>query len=232
MTKRKLVRFAETANFRNVLQPGFKDVFGKDHPIKGKWREVFFKNDNPLVVELGCGKGEYTIGLARKNHEMNFIGIDIKGARIWRGAKTALEESLDNVMFLRTRIEFITSFFGKDEVNEIWLTFPDPQPKKKRKRLSSSRFLNQYKQFLKADGFLHLKTDSELMYRYTLGLAVHNKLYIAEATEDVYHSHLSGDELQIKTFYEKGFLEKGSRIFYMKFRLTDCETINELPADE
>ena len=232
MTKRKLERFAETATFKNVLQPGLNDVLGKDHPIKGKWRDVYFKNDSPLVVELGCGKGEYTVGLARKNRHKNFIGIDIKGARIWRGARTALDENLSNVMFLRTRIEFIGSFFDKNEVDEIWLTFPDPQPKKKRKRLSSSRFLNQYKSFLKPEGFLHMKTDSQLLYQYTINLAVHNNLSVDIATEDLYHSELHSDELLIQTFYEKGFLEKGLRIYYMKFKLSDSEIIDEPPEDE
>ena len=232
MTKRKLERFAETATFKNVLQPGLNDVLGKDHPIKGKWRDVYFKNDSPLVVELGCGKGEYTVGLARKNRHKNFIGIDIKGARIWKGARTALDENLSNAMFLRTRIEFIGSFFDKNEVDEIWLTFPDPQPKKKRKRLSSSRFLNQYKSFLKPEGFLHMKTDSQLLYQYTINLAVHNNLSVDIATEDLYHSELYSDELLIQTFYEKGFLEKGLRIYYMKFKLSNSEIIDEPPEDE
>jgi len=232
MTKRKLERFAEMTSFKNVLQPVFNEVFGKDHPVKGNWRDVFFENDFPLVIELGCGKGEYTVGLAKKDHLKNFVGVDIKGARIWRGAKTALEEDLKNVMFLRTRIEFIGSFFDKDEVDEIWLTFPDPQPKKRLKRLSSSRFLNQYKLFLKPEGFLHMKTDSHLLYQYTYNLAMHNHLSVVAATEDLYHSDFAGEELEIRTFYEKGFLEKGLRIFYMKFRLSDCEIIKEPPEDE
>jgi tRNA (guanine-N7-)-methyltransferase len=232
MTKRKLERFAEMASFRNVIQPGFSEVFRKDHPIKGKWRDVFFENDYPLVVELGCGKGEYTVGLANINRHKNFIGIDIKGARIWKGAKTAMESNLKNAMFLRTRIEFISSFFDKDEVDEIWLTFPDPQPRKRRKRLSSSMFLNQYKSFLKPDGFLHLKTDSHLLYQYTFSLATHNNLCVDLATDDLYHSDFISDELQIRTFYEKGYLEQGLRIYYMKFKLSDCEIIKEPPEDE
>ncbi len=231
MTKRKLERFAETATFKNVLQPEFEDIFGRDHPIKGQWRNVYFKNDFPLVLELGCGKGEYTVGLAVNNHHKNFIGVDIKGARIWRGAKTAMEENLTNVMFLRTRVEFIGSFFETDEVDEIWLTFPDPQPKKKQKRLSSSRFLNLYKKFLKSEGFLHLKTDSQLLYNYTYNLIAYNNLFMDIATEDLYHSDLSGDVLQIKTFYEQGFLEKGMKIHYIKFKLSDCKIINEPPED-
>ena len=168
MTKRKLERFTEMAHFRNVLQPGFDEVFGRKHPIMGKWHDTFFGNDNPIVIELGCGKGEYTVGLAKKFPEKNFIGIDIKGSRMWRGAKSAIEENLKNTGFLRTRIEFINSFFDKDEVDEIWLTFPDPQPKKSNKRLSSCRFLNMYSNFLKQEGYIHLKTDSELLYSYTL----------------------------------------------------------------
>ncbi|HJX70354.1 MAG TPA: tRNA (guanosine(46)-N7)-methyltransferase TrmB [Bacteroidales bacterium] len=232
MTKKKLERFAEIAAFTNVLQPGFFEVFEKNHPIKGKWRDVFFENDFPLVIELGCGKGEYTVGLAKKYSQKNFVGIDIKGARIWRGAKTAIDEDIKNVMFLRTRIEFISSFFEKDEVDEIWLTFPDPQPKKKRKRLTSGRFLNRYKLFLKPEGFLHLKTDSRVLYEFTINLAVHNGLPVLSATDDLYHSDLISDELQIKTFYEKGFLEQGLRIFYMKFKLSGCEMIKEPPEDE
>lgn len=232
MTKRKLERFAEMATFKNVLQPRFNDVFGKNHSIKGKWREVLFRNDFPLVIELGCGKGEYTTGLARKYPQKNFVGVDIKGARIWRGAKTALDEDLKNVMFLRTRIEFINSFFGKDEVDEIWLTFPDPQPKKKRKRLSSAGFLNQYKLFMKPEGFVHLKTDSRLLYQYAISLAVYNKLPVDMATDDLYHSDLISDELHMKTFYEKGFLEEGLKICYVRFKLSGCEKINEPPEDE
>src|SRR4030042_4002212 len=232
MTKKKLERFAEIAAFTNVLQPGFFEVFEKNHPIKGKWRDVFFENDFPLVIELGCGKGEYTVGLAKKYSQKNFVGIDIKGARIWRGAKTAIDEDIKNVMFLRTRIEFISSFFEKDEVDEIWLTFPDPQPKKKRKRLTSGRFLHRYKLFLKPQGFLHLKTASRVLSEFTINLAVHNGLPVLSATDDLYHSDLISDELQIKTFYEKGFLEQGLRIFYMKFKLSGCEMIKEPPEDE
>ncbi|MBN2214448.1 MAG: tRNA (guanosine(46)-N7)-methyltransferase TrmB [Bacteroidales bacterium] len=232
MTKRKLERFAEMTSFKNVLQPGFFEVYGKNHPVRGRWRDILFKNDSPVIIELGCGKGEYTVSLAKKCPERNFIGIDIKGARIWRGAKTAMDEDLRNVMFLRTRIEFINSFFDKDEVDEIWLTFPDPQPNKKRKRLTSSRFLNQYKLFLKPEGFVNLKTDSRLLYEYTTSLANYNELPVDLATDDLYHSDLISDVLQIKTFYEKGFLEKGLNIFYMRFRLSGCALIKEPAKDE
>lgn len=231
MAKRKLARFAEMESFQNVLQPDFTEVFRKDHAIKGKWRELFFKNSNPLVIELGCGKGEYTVGLAKKYSEKNFIGIDIKGARIWRGAKTALDENIKNAGFLRTRIEFIDSFFQKNEVDEIWLTFPDPQPKKSKKRLSSGRFLNIYRNFIKHEGIVHLKTDNKELYQYTLSLARSNNLKIEAQTDDLYANTMCDEILGIRTFYEKQFLEKGLKIHYLKFRLPEKTTIIE-PTDE
>jgi tRNA (guanine-N7-)-methyltransferase len=157
MVKKKLQRFAEMETFTNVLQPEFNESFRKDHVVKGQWNKLHFDNEHPIVLELGCGKGEYTTGLARRFPQKNFIGIDIKGSRIWRGAHTALQENLKNVRFLRTHIEIINSFFGRDEVDEIWVTFPDPQLKKKRKRLTSSRFLSYYSQFLRNNGIIHLK---------------------------------------------------------------------------
>jgi len=163
MTKRKLQRFAEMETFANVIQPEFEEVFGKDFRLKGLWNKCQFHNENPVVLELGCGKGEYATGLAKHFPDKNFIGVDIKGSRMWRGATTALGEQLHNVMFLRTRIEMIGSFFGPDEVDEIWLTFPDPQLKKARKRLTSSRFLNSYRTFLKKSGIIHLKTDNDVL---------------------------------------------------------------------
>src|SRR4030042_687760 len=162
--------------FPNVIQPAFEEAFRTDYPLKGKWNREFFKNQHPLVLELGCGKGDYTLGLASLFPEINFIGVDIKGARIWKGAKTALLESIPNVGFLRIRIEFIDSFFAPGEVDEIWLTFPDPQLEKKRKRLTAPKFLNEYRMFLKNNGVIHLKTDNKVLYNYTLDTVRYNQL--------------------------------------------------------
>jgi tRNA (guanine-N7-)-methyltransferase len=230
MTKKKLQRFAEMETFSNVIQPEFDEVFGKDYKLKGQWNSQQFHNENPVVLELGCGKGEYTVGLARRFPKKNFIGVDIKGSRIWRGARTALLENLGNAMFLRTHIELINSFFGPAEVDEIWITFPDPQLKKKRKRLTSSRFLNNYTRFLKDNGMIHLKTDNTVLYRYTLDLALINGLRIRFQTDDLYNSGLSNELLDIKTFYEGQFLDKGMKINYLCFELPHDKTIEE-PAD-
>ena len=227
MTKKKLQRFAEMETFGNVIQTTFNEVYGKNHPLKGNWRKKVFKNDNPLILELGCGKGEYTIELARRNPGTNFIGVDIKGARIWKGAKTALQENLDNVRFLRTRIEVIDSFFSDNEINEIWVTFPDPQLKKKRKRLTSSRFLNRYSGFLRVGGLIHLKTDNSVLFLYTLKLAEQNNFDILFQTGDLYHSDINDDVLHIKTYYEKGFLEQGMSIHYLCFKLSHETEIQE-----
>lgn len=231
MTKNKLQRFAEMDTFSNVIQPPFDDIFGKDFYLKGNWNQRVFNNDNPLVLELGCGKGEYTVELARKYPYRNFIGVDIKGARIWRGARTALTEGLSNVRFLRTRIEFINSFFSGNEVSEIWVTFPDPQLKKKRKRLTSSGFLKRYARFLINNGLVHLKTDNRILYQYTLSLVQLNNFNIRYYTDDLYNSGITDEILGIKTFYEKGFLEQGMKITYLCFNLPNEKEIQE-PADE
>jgi tRNA (guanine-N7-)-methyltransferase len=231
MVKKKLQRFAEMETFSNVVQPAFDEVFGKDYHLKGNWGRLFFKNGNPIVLELGCGKGEYTTGLARRFRDKNFIGIDIKGSRMWKGARAALAGNLDNVAFLRTHIEMISSFFGKDEIDEIWITFPDPQLKKKRKRLTSSRFLNTYQGFLKQHGLVHLKTDSTVLYQYTLDLARHNQLPVKINTRDLYHSGIDSDILGIQTFYERQFLDQGMKITYLCFELSDGKKIEE-PAEE
>ena len=208
-----------------VIQPLFKDFYGTDHPIKGNWNKLVFCNNNPIVLELGCGRGEYTVNLAMKFPERNFIGVDIKGARLWRGAKTANEQNMLNAGFLRTRIEIIRSFFAIDEVDEIWITFPDPQLKNKRnkKRLTGPIFLNFYRSFLKGNGLIHLKTDNYDLYKDTLTLVTNNSLEIISSTDDLY----SGDKiagvdnelLSIKTHYEKQFLDKGMKITYLSFRL-------------
>ena len=231
MSKGKLFKFAEMKTFPNVLQPAFEDVFGKDHELKGKWNKIFFKNSGPIILELGCGKGEYTLGMAKKFPERNFIGIDIKGARIWKGAKKALQENLSNVTFLRTRIDFITSFFDVDEVNEIWITFPDPQLKKDLKKLTSSRFLNRYNQFLKPGGTINLKTDSKELYHYTCSITRYNHLQIIRETDNLYQSHLNNEILSIRTFYEDMWLDEGLAIHYIQFQLNHTHGIKEPPKE-
>ena len=220
-SKNKLKRFKENETFRNVIQPTREEITNGSFSLKGKWNE-FFGNDNPVVLELGCGKGEYTIGMAKQNKSKNFIGIDIKGARFWRGAKTGIEENVTNAAFLRTQIELIDGLFAPDEVSEIWITFPDPQIKYKRTkhRLTNEVFLEKYRLILKEDGTVNLKTDSEFMHGYTLGL-LHGKGYeVLYANHDIYKNEGSPREvLEIQTFYEKQYLEKGKPITYIKFRI-------------
>ena len=226
--KQKLQRFAEMKHFDNVFEPTTEEALQGSREIKGKWRENFFKNNHPIVLELGCGKGEYSVGLARQFPEKNFIGVDIKGARIWRGAKTAIEENIPNVAFLRTRVEFITSFFGPNEVDEIWVTFPDPQPKDRqvKKRLTSPRFLDRYRQFLKPGGIVHLKTDNEPFWAYTKEVAEEQKLPVLESTSNLYGESIdqfdpsTQEILSIKTHYETIFSAKGFDICYLKFSLS------------
>jgi len=217
--KNKLARWNELGTYVNVIQPEIGDVFSKDHPVKGRWKKDLFKNENSLILELGCGKGEYTTGLAALHTENNYIGVDIKGARIWRGAKTSNDNKMPNVAFLRTRIEFISSFFSTDEVDEIWITFPDPHPggRQANKRLTSPPFLNSYRRFLKEKGVIHLKTDNTELFRYTKRVAEKNNLEIVYSTEDLYGA--DREILSIKTHYEKLFLEKGMKINYLSFRL-------------
>jgi tRNA (guanine-N7-)-methyltransferase len=219
--KNKLARWTELDSYDNVIQPEIGEVSGKDHKIKGRWNNEIFKNQNPLVLELGCGKGEYTVGLAARFPEKNFIGVDIKGARMWRGAKTSNEQKMSNVAFVRTRIEFINSFFKTDEVDEIWVTFPDPHPggRNSNKRLTSPWFLNIYSRFLKNNGLVHLKTDNTELYNYTKSVAEMNRLEIAYATDDLYSEGVSDDILSIRTHYEQIFLKAGLKINYIRFRL-------------
>jgi tRNA (guanine-N7-)-methyltransferase len=221
--KDKLKKWADIETCDFVIQPGFDEIFGKDHHLKGKWNSEFFRNDHPLVLELGCGKGEYTTGLAMLYPEKNFIGIDIKGARMWRGAKTTREHNLKNVAFLRTRIEFIRSFFTAGEVDEIWITFPDPQFKRRRtkKRLTSPLFLNAYRTFLRPGGIVHLKTDNKPLFDYTLGVIKDNSLKLNVATDNLYESDFTGEILAIKTHYEKLFLQEGIPITYLQFELNN-----------
>lgn len=221
-SKNKLKRFKENETFANVFQPKRDELVSGTFSLKGHWNSSFFKNDNPLVLELGCGKGEYSIGLAKKYPNKNFIGIDIKGARFWRGAKTAVEESISNVAFLRTQIELIEFAFAKDEIDEIWITFPDPQIKYKRTkhRMTNIEFLERYKKILKPDGIMNLKTDSEFMHGYTLGLlhgAGHEVLY---ANHNVYKQEGSPEEVTgIQTFYEQQFLDQNKPITYIRFKI-------------
>lgn len=219
--KDKIRKFRENLTFECLIQPTTEEVLGKDHPIKGHWHEKVFKNQNPIVLELGCGKGEYTIALSQRNPDKNFIGVDIKGARLWKGAKYATENALPNVAFLRTRIEFITSLFTENEVSEIWVTFADPQPNKPKKRLTSHQFLAKYKTFLKPDGIIHLKTDSILLHESTLEVIREGGHKLLEANNDIYapESHVAEEITSIKTFYESQFLAKGMPITYLKFVL-------------
>ena len=221
MGKNKLAKFEEMQGFRNVIQAPFNIIRNNDFHLKGQWSESFFKNENPVILELGCGKGEYSVALAEKNPRQNFIGVDIKGARMWKGAKTAIEKKLDNVGFLRTNIEIIDRFFAPAEVDEVWLTFPDPQMKKTRKRLTSTLFLKKYRQFLKDDGIIHLKTDSNFQYSYTRALVHRNHFEVLAETDNLYESEILNDTLRIKTFYEKQWLNRGITIKYLAFRLND-----------
>lgn len=217
MGKNKLSKFAEMETFSNVIQVPFHDILRADYPMKGHWNSDFFKNDQPIVLELGCGKGEYTVGLAEQNPNCNYIGVDIKGARIWTGAKAAIEKNLGNVGFLRTNIELVPQFFAAGEVSEIWLTFPDPQMKSVHKRLTSTRFVNLYRQFLKPGGIVHLKTDSNFQYQYTEAMAKANHFEIKDNNPDIYSGDNLDDVLKIKTYYEQQWLSRGITIKYISF---------------
>lgn len=250
MGKNKLARWKELGTFNNVIQPDEGIFKGNDHRIKGNWRKEIFKNENPVILELACGRGEYTTGLSQIFPEKNFIGVDIKGARMWRGAKTSNEGRSHNTAFLRTRIEFIDVFFEPDEVDEIWITFPDPHPGRinSNKRLTCPWFLNKYRTFLKNDGIIHLKTDNQELFKYTEKLIENNSLKILISTEDLYGSYLNnntsirnlyfpsdhtgltgeltGRILSIRTHYEKKFLEEGLKINYLAFRLEKEKNIS------
>lgn len=221
-SKNKLKRFKENETFENVFQPTREEVVNNHFLLKGKWNANFFKNSNPIIIELGCGKGEYTIELAQRYPDKNFIGIDIKGARFWRGAKTAVESQLKNVAFVRTQIELIDFIFAQKEVAEIWITFPDPQIKYKRTkhRMTNTSFLQLYKQILSPEGVIHLKTDSEFMHGYTLGLLHGEGHEVLYANHDVYKNEGAPKEVtEIQTFYEKQYLELNKPITYIRFKI-------------
>ncbi len=230
MSKNKLEKFAQMATFANVVQPA--ELMVKDFVYKGKWSGDFFHNTNDITLELGCGKGEYTVALSQACPSRNFIGVDIKGARIWNGAKKALDAGIKNAGFLRTRIDMIDNFFGEGEVSEIWITFPDPQPKKQNKRLTSAHFLNLYRKFLKQGAVINLKTDSRLLHFYTLELLKANGIEPLAHTDDLYGSPLLDETLSIKTYYENTFLLQGKKITYLKFIVDIGKEIVEIPKFE
>ena len=223
MSKNKLAKFDEMETFEHVVQAPYNKIEQNNFYLKGNWAKDFFKNNNPIILELGCGKGEYTVALAERNPNFNYIGVDIKGARLYNGAKESLEKGLKNVGFLRTNIEIIGQFFGIGEIAEIWLTFPDPQMKKIRKRLTSTTFLNRYKTFLKKNGIIHLKTDSNFQYSYTRAMVYLNGFEILAETDNLYESKILTEILQIKTFYENQWLSRGITIKYLAFRITNKE---------
>lgn len=240
MGKGKLAKFADMAKYDNVFQYPYSVVENVPFEMRGHWNEQYFHNDNPIVLELGCGKGEYTVGLAKLFPNINFIGVDIKGARMWTGATQAINEGLKNVAFLRTNIEIIERFFCEDEVQEIWLTFSDPQMKNPRKRLTSTYFMNRYRKFLKDGGLIHLKTDSNFLFTYTTYMVERNKLPLIVRTEDLYHTEGFDEQtntiLNIQTYYESMWIERGLNIKYMKFELLREGNLEEpdieIPLDD
>lgn len=242
MSKNKLAKFADMASYPHVFQAGDVAVNPEPFPLKGRWGADFFGNDHPIVLELGCGRGEYTVGLGRIFPEKNFIGVDIKGSRMWSGATESLESGMKNVAFLRTHIEFIDRFFAADEVSEIWLTFSDPQMKKATKRLSSTYFLERYRRFMTDGGLIHLKTDSRFLFTYTRLMAEANGLHTDFLTEDLYHTlEAERDEdtariLGIQTYYEQQWIARGLNIKYLRFALPRegqlCEPNVEIELDD
>ncbi len=231
MGKGKLAKFADMETYENVFQYPFSVVEHVPFEMKGHWREQYFHNDHPIVLELGCGKGEYTVELAKLYPDINFIGVDIKGARMWTGATQALHEGLKNVAFLRTNIEIIERFFAEDEVQEIWLTFSDPQMKNPRKRLSSTYFMERYRKFLVDGGIIHLKTDSNFLFTYTTYMVEHNHLPVLLSTRDLYSENSENSEYSeaasIQTYYESMWIARGLNIKYMKWRLPRTGTLSE-----
>lgn len=227
MGKNKLAKFDDMAGYPHVFQYPFALLQAQGFELKGHWNERFFKNNHPIVLELGCGKGEYTVGLGQLFPNKNFIGVDIKGARMWSGAKESLEKGMKNVAFLRTSIELIAHFFAPGEVTEIWLTFPDPQMKKVNKRLTSTRFMKLYREILATDGIIHLKTDSNFLYTYTCEMTKANRYPVLVATDDLYHSGITDEILSIKTYYEQQWLDRGLNIKYIQFVCEEREQLIE-----
>jgi tRNA (guanine-N7-)-methyltransferase len=233
MSKNKLAKFADMETYPHVFQAADVAVNPAPFELKGKWHSQFFKNDNPIVLELGCGRGEYTVGLARLFPDKNFIGVDIKGARMWTGATDSLNEGLKNVAFLRTHIEFIDHFFAEGEVAEIWLTFSDPQMKKVTKRLTSTHFMARYRHFLTDGGLVHLKTDSNFLFTYTNYMVEKNNLPVEFRTDDLYHTLEAETDtevqriLGIQTYYEQQWIARGLTIKYLKFRLPQTGELTE-----
>jgi tRNA (guanine-N7-)-methyltransferase len=245
MSKGKLAKFADMETYRNVFQYPYPVVSDVPFAMRGHWREQYFKNDNPITLELGCGKGEYAVELAKAHPDCNYIGVDIKGARMWTGATRALQEGIDNVAFLRTNIEIIDRFFAEDEVQEIWLTFSDPQMKNPRKRLTSTYFMERYRRFLTHLGAIHLKTDSNFLFTYTSCMVEKNKLPVEYRTDNLYgqqdaqHAAQPNDTLtqertlllseltSIQTYYEQMWLERGITIKYLGWRLPKEGTLEE-----
>ena len=213
--------------YPHVFEYPYSVVDNVPFPMKGHWGETFFKNDRPIVLELGCGRGGYTVGLGRLFPEKNFIGVDIKGARMWTGATESLQAGMTNVAFLRTQIEIIDRFFAEGEISEIWLTFSDPQMKKATKRLTSTYFMERYRRFLTDRGLVHLKTDSNFMFTYTKYMIEHNHLPVEVMTEDLYHSGMADEILSIRTYYEQQWLDRGLDIKYIRFRLPHEGTLTE-----
>ncbi len=220
MAKNKIKKFNENLTFHNLMQIEYLDLMEFGCERKGKWN-TFFKNEHPIILELGCGKGEYTVGLAQKHPENNYIGVDVKGARIWRGAKSSQELKLENTAFIRTKIEEIDYYFAQNEISEIWVTFPDPQPKsyKERKRLISQRFLDIYKKFLKPNGIVHLKTDNLPLFEYCLEVVETGGHKLLASTKDLYNSDIDEEVKSIQTFYENQYLNQGVKINYLKLQL-------------
>ena len=234
MGKNKLKKFAEMETFPNVFQCGAREMLPANqvHPLAGHWRDNYFHNDHPIVLELGCGRGEYTVGLAHKYPEKNFIGIDIKGARMWAGAKQAVQEGLSNVAFLRTNIEIITAFFAANEIDEIWITFCDPQMKKATKRLTSTYFMLRYQQIVKPEGLIHLKTDSPFLYTYTMEMLRLNPYPVVCSTDDLYAKTLDfnrdfSDARALQTHYERQWLDRGMKIKYIEWQLSPLKQFEE-----
>lgn len=223
MGKNKLQKFSDMETFGCVLQYPRHILIEKRFPYRGKWNSDFFSRSNPITIELGCGKGEYTVGLATSNRDRNYIGVDIKGARMWKGAKSVEEKGMDNAAFLRTEIEHISEFFAPGEVDEIWITFPDPQMQKARKRLTSSRFLTNYRNFLRPGGVVNLKTDSPFLYEYTKRLVELNGFEVLAMTDDLYGSGFADPVTSIKTFYEQQWLSRRKTIKLLSFRIGEGE---------